>query len=182
MVITGPSGSGKSTLLAILGGLLQPSTGSVTRMPPTLASIAWVLQGTNGLAARSAVDNAAVYSILDGRKHGEALAAANEALAAVGLEQLSDTRARRLSGGENQRLCIARALACDRPLILADEPTSQLDRRSAGVAMAELVGQSSRGRAVVVVTHDVDSLPSSGFAVLNLTEGGLAPVSRSEPG
>lgn len=157
LFIEGPSGVGKSTLLLILGGLLAPTDGVVRSDPE--GGIAWVLQDMNGLASRTVLDNARLYALVDGRASGAAEAGARRALDAVDLIDRLDARARTLSGGENQRLCVARALACDRALVLADEPTSQLDRANAQIVMSALADEAQRGRAVVVVTHDLDAIP-----------------------
>lgn len=170
-VVHGPSGCGKSTLLAILGGLLRPSAGSVVRTPPALAAIAWVLQGMDGLAARSTLDNAMMFAAVDGTTLVQARRAAADALGSVGLTDRPEARARSLSGGENQRLCVARALACDRPIVLADEPTSQLDRHNATRVMAALNDAALR-RTVLVVTHDLDAVPE-GAQRMRLGEHGL---------
>ena len=94
-------------------------------------------------------------------------------LAEVGLREAADRPARTLSGGELQRLAVVRALTSTRPLVLADEPTNQLDRENAARVMALLLDAARRDeRAVVVVTHDVDALPAT-CRVLGLGPGGL---------
>jgi ABC-type lipoprotein export system ATPase subunit len=178
VAIEGPSGTGKSTLLAIIGGLLQPTSGTVT-ISATWKSqrFAWVLQGLNSLGARSALDNAALYDLVDGVKRAEAHRTAAEQLIGLGMGEHMNTRVRRLSGGELQRVAVSRALSCRRPLVLADEPTNQLDHKNAEHVMSALVGVASQGRAVVVVTHDSDAL-SNRCRVLRLNENGLHDVSR----
>lgn len=171
-VVVGPSGSGKSTLLAILGGLLAPTTGAVVRSPPDPSHIAWVLQGTNNLPARTVIDNAGLLARLDGASSVVASEHADRALEAIDLHTRRRARARSLSGGENQRLCIARALACRRPMLFADEPTSHLDRTNAHRAMTALCGQADQGRVVLVVTHDLEAIPTRAN-ILNVGEGGL---------
>jgi ABC-type lipoprotein export system ATPase subunit len=177
VAIEGPSGTGKSTLLAIIGGLLQPTSGTVTFGAPCQSDgIAWVLQGLNSLGARSALDNAALYSLIDGANRSAARRVAAEQLVGLGLGGHLNTRVRRLSGGELQRVAVARALSCRRPLVLADEPTNQLDRQNARHVMSAIFGGARQGRAVVAVTHDRDALSDS-CKVMRLSENGLHEVS-----
>lgn len=179
VAIEGPSGIGKSTLLAIIGGLLRPSSGTVTISAPWRSErFAWVLQGLNSLGARSALDNAALYDLVDGAKRSAARRVAAEQLIGLGLGGHANTRARRLSGGEIQRVAVARALSCRRPLILADEPTNQLDRKNAQHVMSAIFDVVRQGRAVVAVTHDRDALPER-CRILRLSESGLHDVSKS---
>lgn len=168
--VVGPSGTGKSTLLLVLGGLLAPTDGTVITVEPR--EVAWVLQDLDGLQRRSVIDNAQLYSRIDGGPRRSAHAAATKALGGVGLADLATARASTLSGGENQRLCVARALASRRPVLLADEPTSQLDRTNACVVMNALHKHAARDRCVVVVTHDIDAIPA-GARVVELRVNGL---------
>lgn len=173
VAIEGPSGTGKSTLLAIIGGLLQPTSGTVSICASWRSErFAWVLQGLNSLSARSALDNAALYDMIDGVKRSAARQAAAEQLVSLGMVEHTNTQVRRLSGGELQRVAVARALSSQRPVVLADEPTNQLDRANARNVMSALVDAASQGRAVIVVTHDSDAL-SGRCRVLRLSESGL---------
>jgi putative ABC transport system ATP-binding protein/lipoprotein-releasing system ATP-binding protein len=151
---------GKTTLLAALGGLLRPDSGSVlvqegdaaVKLRPSEA-VSWVLQTNNVFADRSVLDNVAVGCFADGLDGAQARARAMDALNVVGLKPLVSRRVRVLSGGEVQRTVIARALASQRPFLLADEPTGQLDTKtSEGVIDALVAAAASRG--VLVVTHD----------------------------
>ncbi len=179
VAIEGPSGTGKSTLLAIMGGLLKPTSGTVMISAPwRVERFAWILQGLNALGARSALDNAALYNLIDGTKRSVARQAAAEELIRLGMSEQMNTPVRRLSGGEAQRVAVARAVSCMRPLILADEPTNQLDRKNAQHVMSALSDAANRGRAVVVVTHDREAL-SDGCKVLRLSENGLHDVSTT---
>jgi ABC-type lipoprotein export system ATPase subunit len=157
VAISGPSGSGKTTLLALLGGLLRPREGHVRvegARPETPAeNVAWVLQTVNVLPDRSVLDNAALGAFGDGANLGSARERAREALGQVGLGPLVDRPIRTLSGGETQRVVIARALCSLRPFILADEPTGQLDRRTTDGVLESLL-TDTHGKGVVIVTHD----------------------------
>ncbi|MGY4645022.1 ABC-type lipoprotein export system ATPase subunit [Cellulomonas sp. URHB0016] len=156
IAILGPSGSGKSTLLSVLGGLVSPTGGSA-RVDGADASLrdvsAWVLQTVNVLPERTALDNVAIGALVRGVTRRQAEAEAAERLALVGLgDRLADP-VRLLSGGEVQRVVIARALATRRPFVLADEPTGQLDHSTSDVVLDALF-TSAGGAAVVIVTHD----------------------------
>lgn len=178
LVIEGPSGTGKSTLLALLGGLLQPTSGQVQVDAGRRAPFAWVLQSLNCLGARSVLANACLHNLLDGEPPRDAQRRGLHALEALGIADLARRRARQLSGGEQQRLAVARAVASIRPIVLADEPTSQLDRHNAALVMQSLIAAAESGRCVVIVTHDRDALPE-GSQVAALTESGLRDVSTA---
>ncbi len=173
VAIEGPSGTGKSTLLALLGGLLDPTEGAVRVESAHRAPFGWVLQSLNSLSARSVLANAELNNVIDGIASGTARDRARQALDAVGLGDRLRSRARQLSGGELQRLAVARVLASTRPIVLADEPTNQLDRANAELVMGALIATAAADqRIVVVVTHDHDALPDA-CRVLRLTEDGL---------
>jgi ABC-type lipoprotein export system ATPase subunit len=174
VAIEGPSGTGKSTLLALLGGLVAPTAGRIYHEgSDASASFAWVLQTLNSLAARTVLANVELLARLDGDPEHAIGVRAKELAVQLGLERALPTRARRLSGGELQRVAVARALVSTRPVILADEPTSQLDRVNASRVMEMLMqAASAQRRIVVVVTHDHDCLPP-GSRVFALTQGGL---------
>lgn len=160
LAIVGPSGSGKSTLLALLGGLLRPQAGRVLvqddkgdMVRPPSESVSWILQTVNVLADRSACDNVALGGYADGLSCAEARGPALRALDQVGLVDRAEDPLRVMSGGEVQRVVIARALMSARPFVLADEPTGQLDSQNTETVMDALVGALST-RGVIVVTHD----------------------------
>jgi ABC-type lipoprotein export system ATPase subunit len=157
LAIAGPSGSGKSTLLSIIGGLMQPSSGNVagigtTGTPcQTLDAVAWVFQTTNALPRRTALDNAALgaHSRL---RRPDAFALAAECLAKVGLAAHAASAARNLSGGELQRLGVARALATNRPFMILDEPTGQLDNATSTIVLDAIFAQTDV--TMVIASHD----------------------------
>ncbi len=168
VAVMGPSGCGKSTLLNLLGGLDSPTEGSVTIDGQTLnmlkdegltelrrRKIGFVFQFYNLLPVLTATENAALPLLLDGKSVGVASKKSREWLTMVGLGDRLDNRPDQLSGGQQQRVSIARALVADPALILADEPTGNLDSRASN-EIATLLRQVSDDwqRAVVMVTHD----------------------------
>jgi putative ABC transport system ATP-binding protein len=166
--VMGPSGSGKSTLLHLIGGLDTPTGGLVEIGGKDLSTLddeeltlfrrrnlGFVFQFFNLLPTMSAWENVALPRLLDGVKLGEVKPRALELLEMVGLGNRADHKPSQLSGGEMQRVAVARALVADPILVLADEPTGNLDSRS-GAAVLELLRETvtNDGRTVVVVTHD----------------------------
>ena len=170
MAIVGASGSGKSTLLNILAGLDVPSAGRcivggrslLTMTPADLVTyrrkevgFVWQQTSRNVLPYLTAVQNVELPIILEGGEPSEARNRGYELLDMVGLSHRSDIRPDRLSGGEQQRVAIAVALANDPPLLLADEPTGELDSQTAAEVFSVLRGlNQDLGVTVVVVTHD----------------------------
>jgi putative ABC transport system ATP-binding protein len=168
VAIMGPIGCGKSTLLHLLGGLDTPSKGevlidgaSIAKMPDDQLTelrrrrIGFVFQFFNLIPVLSAAENAALPVTLDGVKPADAAAKAKEWLVRFGLGERSSSRPDQLSGGQQQRVAIARALVAEPSLILADEPTGNLDTRS-GDEIAGLLRDVSKkyNRTIVMVTHD----------------------------
>ncbi|MBI4679504.1 MAG: ABC transporter ATP-binding protein [Elusimicrobia bacterium] len=169
VAVMGPSGSGKTTLLSMLGAMLTPTKGSIlvegediSRLGPEELSrlrrrrIGFVFQAFNLFAALTAKQNVELGLRLRGRPARDTESEALRALDAVGLSERADFPPADLSGGEKQRVSIARALAGGPQFILADEPTGALDAVN-GRAVMELLAERARkaGAAVVVVTHDL---------------------------
>lgn len=148
----GPSGSGKTTLLSIVGGLKSPDEGECHRMRSL--SVAWVLQTVNVLTNRSALDNAMLGGYQRGLGITDARSKAKEVLKRVGLAELQHKRSGRLSGGERQRLVVARALMAEPQLLLADEPTAQLDADNSELVLDSILANLDFDGAVLIATHD----------------------------
>jgi putative ABC transport system ATP-binding protein len=166
VAIIGPSGSGKSTLLAVIGGLERPDGGRVTVAGTDYARldedglarfrrdhIGIVFQSFHLIAAMTALENVAVPLDLLGRR--DALGVAREGLAAVGLGHRLHHYPAQLSGGEQQRVALARAVAAAPPLLLADEPTGNLDGATGAQIIDLLFSRQARlGSTLVLITHD----------------------------
>lgn len=161
IAITGPSGSGKSTLLHLMAGLDEPTVGAIiwpaigTRDALRPGPVAMVFQGPSLLPPLTVLENVALPLQLQGLPEAQALSEAVDALARLDLVQLRDKLPEELSGGQSQRVAVARVLAGRPDLILADEPTGQLDRRSADTVIDTLIQVAAEhGAALVVSTHD----------------------------
>ncbi len=172
IVLLGPSGSGKTTLLSCLGGILTPTSGSIslgTTQVDQLGSkqldryrrtdVGFVFQAFNLVPSLSALENVAVPLMLGGSKRKQAFARATELMSTVGLTDRMTHKPGRLSGGQQQRVALARGLAHDPQLLLADEPTANLDYIQAEQVIRLLRELRSRGRIIVVSTHDDRLLP-----------------------
>ncbi|WP_454293501.1 ATP-binding cassette domain-containing protein [Salana multivorans] len=154
----GPSGSGKSTLLALIGRLVQPTRGRVTWHPrheaETAPRFAWVTQAANLVPSLTVVENVALGPLARSGSVAGSYARAEAAIAAVGLLGLERRPVTAVSGGQMQRVAIARALASDADVLLADEPTANLDASAAGVVLEAIGLAVEAGAAVVVASHD----------------------------
>jgi len=186
VVILGPSGGGKSTLLHLIGGMDRPSHGSVVvlgRNLETLTSdglaayrrrdVGFVFQSFHLLPGLTAEENVALPLLLAGIPLKERQSRANALLARVGLADRAHHKPGQLSGGQAQRVAVARALAADPPIILADEPTGNLDSKS-GQEIIELLRSLAHqdGRTVIVVTHNEEFAPLAD-RVLRVRDGQL---------
>jgi ABC-type lipoprotein export system ATPase subunit len=190
VVVTGPSGAGKSTLLHIAGGLDAPDSGTVIvgghslwAMKPGARArfrrqhLGFVFQFFNLVPTLSAIENVSLPLILDGAPTRSADARGAELLARVGLGHRARHRPAELSGGQMQRVAVARALVARPAIILADEPTGNLDSRTS-VEVLDLLRSLSveDGAAVVVVTHDEYEVAGNGSRTLQLVDGRSAIV------
>jgi putative ABC transport system ATP-binding protein len=185
MTLVGPSGSGKSTLMNILGCLDVPSEGTyefdgqrVDRLPPNqLAEIrnqrvGFVFQNFNLLPYSTALENVELPMVFRGLGARERRKRATQLLERIGLGDRLEHKATELSGGQTQRVAIARALANDPPLILADEPTGNLDSAS-GAEIFDLFEELWKaGRTIMIITHD-PNLPMRTERTIHLRDGQL---------
>ena len=191
--VMGPSGSGKSTLFNMIGALDKPTSGSVSIKDVDLTSlsssqlshfrnnyIGYVFQSFNLLPAMSALQNVSLPILLTGVSQREAEHKAKEVLDQVGLGDRINHRPDELSGGQQQRVAIARALANEPMIILADEPTANLDLKT-GEQIIEILSSLSREKGVTIVTatHDHKMLASSDRVVW-ISDGKIARVERRE--
>jgi putative ABC transport system ATP-binding protein len=161
LAVTGPSGSGKTSLLTLLAGLDAPSSGEVyidgTRLTGVAGprqGVALVLQGYGLVSLLTAAENIEVALRAAGWAPSRAAVAAREALSQVGLDAHADQLVEELSGGQQQRTAVARALALKPKLLIADEPTAELDPVSRTLALARLFEVATGGGALVLATHD----------------------------
>ncbi len=169
VAIVGPSGSGKSTLMNIIGCLDRPSAGTYVLAGTSVAGldddelarlrsreIGFVFQSYNLLSRTSAIDNVATPLLYQGVGRKERYERAKRSLEALGLGDRLHHMPSELSGGQQQRVAIARALVTDPAIILADEPTGNLDSASGVEVMARFHALHQQGRTIVLITHDHD--------------------------
>lgn len=173
LAVMGPSGSGKTSLLAILSGLARPTAGEVHIDGAALAGLAGrpgrpgragppgpppgvavVLQGYGLVSLLTAAENIEIVLRANGRAPAAASRSARQVLARLGLEAHADQPVEELSGGQQQRTAVARALALEPRLLIADEPTAELDPAAQAVALAEMFAVTAGGGALVLATHD----------------------------
>ncbi|HTK92587.1 MAG TPA: ABC transporter ATP-binding protein [Verrucomicrobiae bacterium] len=191
VAVMGPSGSGKSTFMNLLGCLDSPTTGQylldgrdVSRLAANELArirnqkIGFVFQGFNLLARTSALENVELPLMYSGLPATERQARARRTLEAVGLSNRADHQPSQLSGGQQQRVAIARALVNSPALILADEPTGNLDTRTSIEIMALLQDLNRQGITVVLVTHELD-IAHYASRVIQFRDGRLRSDERS---
>ena len=181
--LVGKSGSGKSTLLNLLGGLDVPSSGEICYEDKPLsawgdlarfrhAHLGFVFQSFHLVSVLTAAQNVQLPMFESALSGTERQRRAVELLELVGMQARANHRASKLSGGERQRVAIARALACDPELILADEPTGNLDTKTAGEIIALFQRLNREGKTILMVTHD-PSLAGVATRTLTMQDGRL---------
>jgi len=190
--LMGPSGSGKTTLLNLIGGLDQPDDGDLVVAGENLgalsgselahwraASVGFVFQGFNLIPVLSAYENVELPLKLTPLSRAERRKHAEYALELVGLSDRMHHRPKQLSGGQEQRVAIARAIATDPKLILADEPTGDLDRKSADQVL-DLLGRLNREfkKTILMVTHDPHAAERA-QSIVHLDKGQLGSVQEN---
>lgn len=192
--IVGRSGSGKSTLLHLFGGLDRPTSGDISldgrRMSELTDDelallrrdkVGFIFQFFNLVPTRTAAQNVELPLVLAGVAPAERRERALKILERVGLAERSGHRPKEMSGGEQQRVAIARALVLDPPLLLADEPTGNLDTKTAG-EIVELLHkiQEGGGKTIVLVTHDRELADHATHRVIEMQDGKILEDRRSK--
>jgi putative ABC transport system ATP-binding protein len=185
LAIVGPSGSGKSTLMNLVGCLDRPTSGEVRLVGRSVADldddglaamrsrfIGFIFQSYNLLPRTTALENVAAPLLYQGVGRRERLERARDTLERVGLGDRTGHQPTELSGGQQQRVAIARALVTNPPLILADEPTGNLDSHSGAEVMSILRSLHASGRTVVLITHDAE-VASSAPRQIHIFDGRL---------
>jgi putative ABC transport system ATP-binding protein len=192
--LLGTSGSGKSTLLNLIAGLDRPSSGSLRIFDQDLAqmssaelslhrqkNVGIIFQSFNLVSTMSAAENVALAMMFAGVPRPARDAHATELLAAMGLGGRQRHRPRELSGGEQQRVAIARALSNDPHLLLADEPTGNLDSRTTGDIMGLLKELNERdGKTIIMVTHDPALARQFAHRTITMLDGAVVTDRREE--
>jgi len=185
--IMGPSGSGKSTLMNIIGCLDTPTAGDYALDGARVAGLTFdqlaavrnrklgfVFQNFNLLPYATAWENVELPMLFDGKNARKRKERVAELLKAIGLYDWRGHRPSELSGGQQQRIALARALANDPPILLADEPTGNLDSRSGDEIMDILIKLSNEGRTIVMVTHN-DHISARSQRIIRLFDGQVLP-------
>ena len=183
VAIVGHSGSGKSTLMNMLGCLDTPTSGKYVLDGPDVASmtdnqladvrnkeIGFIFQGFNLISNLDAVGNVELPLVYRGVSKNERKQLAMEALKSVGLEDRMKHKPNEMSGGQQQRVAVARAVAAKPPIILADEPTGNLDTKSTQEIMEILKELHRSGRTVIIITHD-EEIASQAHRVIRILDG-----------
>jgi putative ABC transport system ATP-binding protein len=185
VAIVGPSGSGKSTLMSILGCLDRPTSGDYQLAGTSVATlsddrlaairsrtIGFVFQSYNLLPRTSAIDNVATPLLYQGTSRRERQARARAALERLGLGDRLGHEPRQLSGGEQQRVAVARAIVTDPAVVLADEPTGNLDTASGRDVLDVLRRLNADGRTIILITHDA-SVAAAARRQVHVRDGAL---------
>jgi ABC-type lipoprotein export system ATPase subunit len=177
LAVVGPSGSGKSSLLALLAGLERPDSGQVLQSPQSGIRTGIILQGYGLVSVLTAAENVEVplqAGVAGQLPPREVRSAAADALASVGLSEVSDHLIEELSGGQQQRVAVARALAISPDLLLADEPTAELDHDMKERIVDLVLGVARRGGVVIIATHDLE-IASGCSRRVRLEDGRIGP-------
>lgn len=189
--IIGPSGSGKTTLLHLMGGLDEPDSGYVTLSDTNIAQmsgnelsdfrrdhIGFIFQAYNLIPVLTAKENIEYIMLLQGIDPSERRKRVNEMLALVGLEGLGNRRPAQLSGGQQQRVAVARAMASNPDIILADEPTANLDSKT-GVSLLEVMRELNKTRNMTFVfsTHD-EKIMERASRLIHISDGKIQEDER----
>jgi cell division transport system ATP-binding protein len=184
--LAGPSGAGKTTLLRLIFAAERPTSGQILvngrnianlkrrQIPQLRREVGVVFQDFKLIPIRTVAENVAYTLRVLGKREAEVERRVSRALKSVGLYHKRHAFPPKLSGGEQQRVAIARALVNDPPVLLADEPTGNLDTQLTDEVMKLLESANARGTTIVVASHDIELIGRYGKRVLYLSEGGLA--------
>jgi cell division transport system ATP-binding protein len=190
VLLMGPSGAGKSTLLRMLIGAEQPDKGQIfvqgrnvtklkqSEVPYLRRKVGSVFQDFRLLPKKSVFDNVALPLIVQGSSAADVRRKVTEALRAVGVDHKKDQSPNSLSAGEQQRVCIARAIVNGPIVLLADEPTGNLDPERTGEIIELFKLINARGTTVLVATHDPQVMAQINRRVITLLQGAVAPEQR----
>ncbi len=194
VALVGRSGSGKSTLMNLIGGLDRPTRGEITVAGEKLGelssrrlslyrrrNVGFIFQSFNLMTSFSAWQNVALPLAFAGAPRAVRRRRALELLERVGLAGRADHRPGELSGGEQQRVAVARSLALEPGLLLCDEPTGNLDTATGGQIVELLREQNRRGAAVIMVTHDAELARQCAFRTLRMADGRFVDEGDSTP-
>jgi putative ABC transport system ATP-binding protein len=192
VALVGPSGSGKSTLLNLIGGLDRPTSGeiwvdgqNIARAPAYALvehrrhRVGFVFQSFNLLPQRTALENVEIPMMLAGVGRAERRERARQLLEKVGLGGRADHKPSQLSGGEQQRVAVARALANNPSILLADEPTGNLDSATGAGVMRLLRELNEQGLTLILVTHD-PTVASYASRIVRLRDGRIVAIEHAE--
>ena len=193
LALLGTSGSGKSTLLNLIAGLDRPTAGSLTAFGEDLAQltsidmslyrrrrVGIIFQSFNLISTMTAADNVALSMMFAGVPRAERDNRARQLLEAMGLGARASHRPKELSGGEQQRVAIARALSNEPSILLADEPTGNLDSRTSRDIMARLKSINEQdGKTIVMVTHDASLATQYAHRTLTMLDGAIVSETRA---
>ena len=184
--VLGKSGSGKSTLAAMAGGILAPKSGNVyadkddiykyddkKRAAFRNDNIGYVVQGNSGLRSLTVLENVLLPTLIHGKKKSESVEKARNLLCKLGIEKLSDVYINELSGGELRRMAIARALINNPKIIIADEPTGDLDDDNTNTVLKLFRIYADNGAGILIITHDISVLDYSDESYI-MKDGRLA--------
>ncbi|MEY2462541.1 MAG: putative transport system ATP-binding protein [Acidimicrobiaceae bacterium] len=193
VAVVGPSGSGKSTLLNLIGALDQPTSGEVLLSGRSLArlsrtelarvrstTVGFVFQAFNLVPGISVAENVALPAVLARQRPSDYRDQVARLLDLVGLAAKADRLPGQLSGGEQQRVAVARALVMDPPILLADEPTGNLDTKAGQTIIELLEASNDAGHTIVLVTHDM-RLASRAQRIVHLRDGEITNVTCPSP-
>ncbi len=195
VAIVGPSGSGKSTAMNLVGSLDSPTKGKIFLDKKNISDfdesnlaqlrgkkIGFIFQSFNLIQNLTAKENIMIPMIFQGLSKSKRIEKAEKLLKEVGLGERMDSYPNKMSGGEQQRVAIARALANDPEVILADEPTGNLDTKTGEMVMKFLDDLNRKGRTIVMVTHDLDLVKKHARTVFWIKDGKVEKIKKNIKG